>query len=178
MNHACAIDGDALKCWGSTASGQLGNGTTINSLIPIIPTGMSAGVTSVSALSNGTTQRFTCAVVNGSAKCWGQGYYGSLGVGDLLEHDSPTQVLGFTSGVQKVTAHQDGGCLLTIAGTVHCWGQNAYSILAPGFTSYSSPFPLAQNFATTGITDLTSGGDTYACAITTAGTTRLGRPKI
>lgn len=166
--HSCAIEAGALKCWGSNANGQLGDGTGVDRLTPVTVLGMGSGVTSVSINSFGYSTGSTCAVVNGSAKCWGYGTYGSLGIGDLSSPLIPTQVLGFTSGVQKITTFANGGCLLTNQGRVHCWGGNGYSLVNPSLSVDISLSPLAQSFAPAGILDLATGGVGAGCLITPA----------
>lgn len=127
---------------------------------------MASGVTSVAVNSIGYASGSTCGVVNGSAKCWGYGTSGALGIGDLTSPSIPTQVLGFTSGVHKVTIFLNGGCLLTDQGAVHCWGENGYTVVNPSLSVNIALSPMAQAFAPAGILDFASGGPGTGCLIT------------
>ncbi len=67
---------DGVKCWGSNYYGGIGDGTTIDRLMPVDVVGLTSGA---SAISGGT--RHTCAIVEGGAKCWGSHQHGQLGIG-------------------------------------------------------------------------------------------------
>jgi alpha-tubulin suppressor-like RCC1 family protein len=74
-NHSCArlADGSA-RCWGHNASGQLGDSSTTQALVPVTVSGLTASV-SLSARGNSS-----CAVLaRGTARCWGNNDYGQLG---------------------------------------------------------------------------------------------------
>jgi alpha-tubulin suppressor-like RCC1 family protein len=78
-SHTCALlAGGAAKCWGSNGWLEVGDGTaTTPRTTPSAVTGMDAGATQMAAGVG-----FTCAVVGGAAKCWGDNYFGQLGRGD------------------------------------------------------------------------------------------------
>lgn len=85
-----------LYCWGYNSNGQLGNGGTANSLVPVAVS-LPTGVTSFSSvvINDGNTLS-TCALANtGQVYCWGQnaGWTDFLGVGDNNDRSSPTPVL-------------------------------------------------------------------------------------
>src|SRR3989344_2558 len=65
--HACALStAGAVTCWGTNTAGELGDGTQTSSTVPVQVTGLQTGATAVSS-GNGVA----CAIVSGSAKCWG-----------------------------------------------------------------------------------------------------------
>src|SRR5207249_1282203 len=74
--QTCGVTlGSAAYCWGFNGFGQLGNGTTTNSDVPVA---VSGGLT-FAAVSAGY---HTCGVTpNGTAYCWGCNLYGELGNG-------------------------------------------------------------------------------------------------
>jgi alpha-tubulin suppressor-like RCC1 family protein len=86
--HTCGITtAGVLKCWGDNASGQLGDGTTTRSLVPIT---IDSGISYKDVVSAGDA---TCGVtVAGQLKCWGINSAYELGLGNTSVHLSPTLV--------------------------------------------------------------------------------------
>lgn len=82
VNHACAVtaattadSSGAVVCWGSNSQGQLGDGSFVDSPLPVAVTGLSE----VTDLGLGGDQ--TCAIDGGAVMCWGANPIGFLGVG-------------------------------------------------------------------------------------------------
>lgn len=112
---ATLVDGSA-RCWGSNAFGQLGNGGTIGSTVPVTVGEVAAAV----ALGAGTSH--ACAVLtDGTVRCWGANSAGQLGDGTTTSSSTPVTVVGITSAV-AVAAGSQHTCALLANGTVHCWG--------------------------------------------------------
>lgn len=96
--HACAIADNQVYCWGYNVAGQLGNGTTMPSALPVL-VGNGTGTTPVFTNSNVTSisagNRTTCAVQSGRTYCWGSNTQGQVGNG-LVKPDftaNPAQAL-------------------------------------------------------------------------------------
>jgi alpha-tubulin suppressor-like RCC1 family protein len=77
-----------------------GNGTTTNSSTPVQVAGLTSGVTAI-AVGGGNA---TCAIVSGSAECWGYNGIGELGNGTNTSSTTPVQVTGLTSGLTAISA--------------------------------------------------------------------------
>ncbi|MBK7472365.1 MAG: hypothetical protein IPI73_18860 [Betaproteobacteria bacterium] len=71
--HTCIVASGGVQCWGANSKGQLGDGTTASSSIPVQAIPTDSGSIAVAAGS-----AHTCAVVNGGVQCWGENTYRQL----------------------------------------------------------------------------------------------------
>jgi hypothetical protein len=87
--HACAAlaDGTA-RCWGQNEFGQLGNGSTASSSIPVPVSGITGAV----ALTGGWWHHSCALLGNGTVKCWGANDWGQLGNGTTSTSATTTPV--------------------------------------------------------------------------------------
>ena len=91
--HTCALASNGgVKCWGWNYRGQLGNGNNNDSNVPVDVSGLSSGVSAISAGGYG----HTCGLLtSGGIKCWGNNWAGQLGNGNNTKSNVPVNVLGF-----------------------------------------------------------------------------------
>ncbi len=135
--HGCALlSSGALQCWGYSGYGELGNGSTTSSSVPVSVTGGA----SWSAVAGGGF--YTCGLSAASAECWGDNSVSELGNGTSVATSS-TPVLVSTTGaaVVSVAAGVYHACALLSDGTVECWGHNNNGQLGNGTTT-DSPTPV------------------------------------
>ena len=165
IDHVCALTAaGGVRCWGSNDEGQLGNQTTTDSRVPVEVTGLSSGV---SALSAG--EDHTCALMTaGGVKCWGNNSWGQLGNENAADGGTPVDVTGLSSKVAAIAAGDDHTCALMSTGGVRCWGYNGYGQLGNGTTSGTSDVPVDVVGLTSGVSALAAGGN-HTCALMTAG---------
>jgi alpha-tubulin suppressor-like RCC1 family protein len=135
---ACALtSAGGVKCWGVNTYGQLGDGTTVRKSTPVDVSGLTSGVTWVSA---GDTH--ACALLTGgTVKCWGYNAAGELGndtntnsstpvvVCAAGAHGSPCEPL---SGVSRVMAGGGHTCAYTFGLTMVCWGWDGFGQIGDG----------------------------------------------
>jgi alpha-tubulin suppressor-like RCC1 family protein len=160
----CALTlAGALECWGANDKGELGNGTTTNSEVPVSVTGLSSGV-----VAGAAGAAHACALtVTGAVKCWGHNDLGQLGNGTTTDSPAPLDVPGLPSGVVALSASHGHTCALTAAGAVTCWGFILEKPDQSGATK-SSTSPVAVTGLPSGVVAI-SAGHAHACALTAGG---------
>jgi alpha-tubulin suppressor-like RCC1 family protein len=165
IGHTCGVTEEgAVKCWGSNSYGQLGDGTTSDSLLPVLVSDLSSGVVAVSA---GGFE--TCALsTGGSVTCWGYGMNGELGNGVWGNSSTPVSVSGLSSGVIQISVGNDFACAVTAGGAAKCWGSNIRGSLGDG-TTIPSSIPVTVTGLSSGVAAVAAGQDNQACAILNSG---------
>ncbi len=172
QGHTCAlISGGTVECWGADDGGELGNGSTTPAVVPtpVHVTGLS-GVMQIAAGFG-----HTCAVVNpgGHVKCWGDNFYGQLGIGVVSpDVDVPTTIPGL-SGVSQVSLGANFSCALVATNNrVKCWGWNGYGELgnAAAVTNQDTPLTvmLASGSPLNQVISI-AAGEYHMCALRTSG---------
>jgi alpha-tubulin suppressor-like RCC1 family protein len=156
LYHTCALTaGGDVYCFGSNALGALGAPlTTTSSATPLRVTGFSSAALEVQVAPDHS--RMSCArLTDSTVSCWGQNNGGSLGHDPTNDPNSgttpyhaPAPVVDAQqnplSGVASLGIGGLGGCVLKTDGTIWCWGENNYGVLANGAAGDGNLHALAQ----------------------------------
>jgi alpha-tubulin suppressor-like RCC1 family protein len=119
--------------WGYNAVGQLGNGTTTDSAVPVMVS-LPAAVRQVFQGGSGAKNGQTMAILgNGSVWAWGSNDRGQLGDGTLVSSDLPVRV-DVPRGVTFVQVNSGGYASYAIDsnGRLWVWGENTSGQLGTG----------------------------------------------
>ena len=164
-NHSCALmKSGGVKCWGDNANGVLGNGTTVDSHVPIDVSGLTSGVQAIDAGSH-----HSCALmVAGGVKCWGYNLNGQLGDGsrEVLSR-IPVDVSGLAGGVVAISAGGGHTLAMMTDGSVKAWGCNCLGQVGDGST-VDRDLPVDVKGLTSSASAITAG-DGHSCALTVEG---------
>jgi len=174
-SYCALLTSGGVDCWGIGFYGELGNGLTSDSNLPVEVEGVGgvgllSGVASLSSGGSGY-----CALLNsGGVDCWGSNSDGELGNGLTSDSDVPVEVegvngVGLLSGVASLSSGGIGQCAVLTSGGVDCWGRVAFS---NGIVS-DSDVPVAVKGVNgvgllSGVASLSSGVSGY-CALLTSG---------
>ena len=163
-HHTCALlNTGAVHCWGSNGSGELGNGSKFNVVVPVPVVGLKA---KASAISAGPS--YTCALLSdGSVSCWGRGDIGQVGNGGKSGSAVPVQVVGLKGGVKAIVSGQAHNCALLSGNSVRCWGYNSKGQLGDG-TTKGALTPVVATGLNAGVVALAAGNE-HTCALLSTG---------
>lgn len=125
--------GQPVAGWGANERGQLGNGGTTNSNVPV-QSGEFGGEVVALATSGGHT---LALMANGTVKAVGLNATGQLGNGTTTSSTTPVEVKELKE-VVAVSATGNYSMALLANGHVMAWGENIHGVLGNGTTANSS----------------------------------------
>lgn len=162
---ACAaLRNGTIECWGCNEYGQLGDGTTSGSAIPVAAQGLSNAVQVVADDST------ACARLHdGTVTCWGAVAV-RFGDGGTATPGGLTRVaMQGLAGTVQLAGYGFDSCALNSDGTEECWGSNDHGQLGDG-TMMDSPTPVAVQ-GLTGVVQIARVSSS-SCALLHDGTVR------
>jgi alpha-tubulin suppressor-like RCC1 family protein len=161
VGHTCApLKSGAIECWGDDEWGELGDGTTTTTTVPVRVKGIDNAV----AVSAGPYN--TCALLSsGAVECWGDNSHSQLGNGTNKLSTAPVEVNGITNAV-SVSVGSLHACAVLSSGSVECWGANHYGELGDG-TDTDRSAPVLVSGIENGSS--VSAGQFHTCAVLASG---------
>jgi len=147
--HSLALSSSgAVYAWGWNGSGQLGNGTTADSHIPVavkvVGTPMAGkNITQISAGGSFNDGHSLARASDGTVYAWGRGVYGQLGNGTTTDSNVPVAVKTVGTPMEgkkiiQVSTKVWYSLALASDGTVYAWGLNGSGQLGDGTITHSS----------------------------------------
>jgi len=143
--------------WGYNAAGQLGDGTTRSSAVPV-KVGLPGPATQVFQGGSGPANGQTVAILaNGSVWAWGNNQRGQLGNGTRTSSDVPVRV-NVPKGVTFTKVNSGGYTSFAIdsAGRLWAWGGNENGQLGTGSSQRTQAFPVSVSIRLTQVSSTAS----------------------
>ncbi len=161
--HTCMMRAEGrITCFGRNKTGQLGDGTTTDSVMGVD----AVGITDPAQIVTG--RYHSCArQADGRVFCWGDNYEGQIGDGSNNNRLSPVEVTSLGTDVAQLSAGGMHTCAILTNGTLHCWGKGSNGLLGNGSTGDKN-----QPVLVPGLSQISrvAGGQTHTCAIQSDGT--------
>ena len=137
-SHNTVLRSDStVWAWGWNAYGQLGNGTTNDSWVPV----RVGTLTNVVAIS-GRGYHTLALKADGTVWAWGWNVYGQLGINSTASVLVPQQVLGLTNPA-TISAAYTTSLVLMSNGTVKMWGTDRKGEMGQGIPGFHSYLPVS-----------------------------------
>lgn len=150
------LEGGTVECWGRNNTGQLGDASTTDSLLPVEVVGLPGPVAAIDA-----GYMTVCAVLeSGRVMCWGLNHNGTLGDGSDDDTSVPVEVTGIVDAID-VGVGRYHACAQTGTGELWCWGSNIYYQAIP--SAVATVYYAEVRFESDEDVDL-SLGDDFSCA--------------
>lgn len=171
--HSLAVKSDlSLAAWGYNTNGELGDGTTNPSLLPV----QTLDLTGIIASAAGDGHSMAL-LTDKTVWAWGDNYFGQLGIGavlpDLNVYSYPVEVSGM-SDIVSLSAGSFHSMALKSDGTVWTWGFNSSGQLGDGtFLAKASPVQVSDLSDASGyLQDVVAiaAGEDHSAAVKSDGT--------
>ncbi|KIG13499.1 Molybdopterin oxidoreductase, iron-sulfur binding subunit [Enhygromyxa salina] len=140
-SHACVLmTNTAVRCWGAGFSGRLGYGNTDNIGDDELPNSILDVLVGGAVLEIHAGGSHSCArLANGSLRCWGSGFSGQLGYGNMAsigDDELPNTAGDVPIGGSIITQATGVShtCAVLATGRVRCWGTGFSGQLGYGNT--------------------------------------------
>jgi len=140
---ALALKSDGtVWAWGLNTNGQLGNGTTMTSNLPVQVQGLTQ-IVAIDAAGAAGNQHSLALRSDGAVFAWGSNANGQLGTGNNTPSAVPVTVAGVAAGSGVVDVSGANGFSLArkADGSVLAWGDNSSGQLGDN-TFFGSPSPV------------------------------------
>ena len=164
--HTCArLSSGAVQCWGYNLYGQLGDGSTSSSTLPVGVSGIDGSTAKATEIAAGYAH--TCALlIDQTVQCWGDNSLDQLGVNGATSKSTTPVTISGISGATAITAGYAHTCALLADHTVKCWGYNGSGQLGND-TTVSSKAPVTVNIidGTTVQAKAIAAGYFHTCAL-------------
>jgi alpha-tubulin suppressor-like RCC1 family protein len=165
--HSCAVTNDGVvqraACWGMNNQSQLGDGTTTNSLVPLLLS------TTYGVVGAGYESSCAARTSDDAVFCWGDNSMGQLGDNSTTDRPLPTAVNppnGFAA--KFLSGGATSTCAITLLNGVSCWG-SGYSGELGNNASTVSYVPVAAFGLSSGVAELTSGYQHHCARLSDTG---------